>query len=112
MLIVAGSINACDNGAAEREPAQDREEERVRKAERDASASAIASMNARYPSLQEELEYEKNNPGCRMHPLPPLTSEPDVKGLISSVTASARATPAPPPKPCTCKRDDPLCDCL
>ena len=108
MLIVAGSINACDNGAAERERAQDREEERVRRAERDASASAIASMNARFPSLQEELEYEKNNPGCRMHPIPPLSSDAEVKELLSSVTASAR----PPPPKCNCKASDPLCDCL
>jgi len=101
-LIVAGSINACDNGAAERAREQDREEERVRKAERDAINSA------KVKSLQEQFEDEKDTPTHHRGPMPPLSAE--VESMLSSLAASAR--PKVPPPACTCKASDPLCDCL
>jgi hypothetical protein len=114
VLLVAGCINACDNGAVERarerERAQDREEERVRKEERDAIASA------RIKGLQEQIEDEKGESHAR-RPHPASIEEEDsakrrqLDAMLSAMAASATAKPRAPSK-CTCKPDDPLCDCL
>jgi uncharacterized protein YlxW (UPF0749 family) len=105
LSIVAISINACDRGANQ----QEQQEREAR--EKQELLSKMASQQAKVERLQQQLEDEKDEPHPHrgMPRLEPPTSA-EIQALLSATKGSASVKPAAPR--CTCKKEDPLCDCL
>lgn len=101
--VVAISTSACEPNAERPSSGEKQQQE--------AQARKSAEQQAKVRSLQDQMELEKANPHPR--PMGPEADPPtsaEIEALLSSAKASTSGR-LKAPKPCTCKKDDPLCDC-